>query len=302
MVKNMIAYGGGVLAFVVVLLLLRLVCKELFRIGGRQKSEERPLNGTNKSEKNLPVILPAALSCVMLAIYAVISSYSSGGKLGSQGTVSDLWAWMLCVISSLFYVGGSVLIDLITRESMYPHLKKNEKWRAYEAGIRASVFFCIAPFAVLMVLPYRYSVVMFFLLASFYAYQKEKFGLAILGLAGAMIADELCVLPVLGFAFALFYVKTGTEKRRKGFLLAGCGLLIFILRETAFHFLFNIMPFDFIERFRQPAFFAEMILFCFPLYVYGARRIRNEKYFTVLWTGEGILCGFLLMSQAAFAV
>ena len=31
MVKNMIAYGGGILAFVVVLLLLRLVCKELFR-------------------------------------------------------------------------------------------------------------------------------------------------------------------------------------------------------------------------------------------------------------------------------
>ena len=61
MVKNMIAYGGGILAFVVVLLLLRLVCEELFRIGGKQKSEERPLNGTNKSEKNLPVIFVTVL-------------------------------------------------------------------------------------------------------------------------------------------------------------------------------------------------------------------------------------------------
>lgn len=294
MVKNIIAYGGGILALVAVFLLLRRVCKELFQFGRRQQPEEQP---ANKSEKYLPVILPAVLSCVMLAVYAVISSYNGGGRLGPQGTLSDFRIWLLCIVSSLFYIGGSVLSDLITREIMYKHLLRNEKWRASEAGIRASIFFCIAPFSVLMVLPYRYSAAVFFLLAAYYAYQKAKSGWSALCLAGALAADELSILVILGFAVGLLCIKIEKDKKKRGFLLAGIGLLLFLLRELIFCFLFD-MPFTFFSRFGQPLFFAELILLCFPLYIYGARRIRNENGYTALWTAEGILCGFVVMAQA----
>lgn len=313
--KNLIAYGGGILAFAVVFLLLKRVVEELFLSGSRKKKvQAQPLNKISSGEKYLPLILPVALACVLSAVYAIILSYLHGGQfsvsrvgifrlfsLPETVSLSDIRVRLLWLLSVFFYVGGSILIFYVTKEYAHSDFSKDQSRKAAEAGIRASVFFCIAPFSVLAVRPAPYAAAVFFLLLAYYAYQKEHTVPALFCLSAAVIADGICLLPILAVAAIPFFGGEHAEKRKKGLLFVCVGVSVFLLKEIVFTFLFR-SPLGLADRIGRPMFLAELLLFCFPVYVYAARKIRREKYFTVLWTVEGILCGFFLTALAVFSV
>ena len=180
MITTIIPYAAGVLAFAAIAFLLYIVVCQIFlghdghidRIFGRAQNR--------KIKKTLfPWLLPVALSVGLFVLYWVVSSFYRNSLLQVSGmglysllpvkpTFSDFKTLFLCLMSMLFYLGGSLMA-----------------WQL--GGDKWCVLFCLNPLAVFLVLPGQYSLVALLLTLGYWGVRHKKY-----------LVTGLCVAVYLG--------------------------------------------------------------------------------------------------------